>query len=106
MTIDQILKLAELGYTKDEIQALSTPEAPAPAQPAEPEPEPEPEQAPAENPELLKLTEAMKGYMESMQQTLKDIQSANIRNSSMPMQDPDTVDTALAAIIQPSKKRK
>lgn len=104
MTIDQILKLAELGYTKDEIQALSVPEAPAPAQPAEPEPEPE--QAPAENPELLKLTEAMRGYMESMQQTLRDIQSANIRNSSMPMQDPDTVDTALAAIIQPSRKRK
>ena len=104
MTIDQILKLAELGYTKDEIQALSAPEASAPAQPSDPEPEPEP--APAENPELLKLTEAMKGYMESMQQTLKDIQSANIRNSSMPMQDPDTVDTALAAIIQPSKKRK
>lgn len=104
MTIDQILKLAELGYTKDEIQALNTPETPAPAQPAEPEPEPE--QAPAENPELLKLTEAMRGYMESMQQTLRDIQSANIRNSSMPMQDPDTVDTALAAIIQPSRKRK
>jgi len=105
MTIDQILKLAELGYTKDEIQALNAPEAPAPAQPAA-EPEQEQEQVPAENPELLKLTEAMKGYMESMQQTLRDIQSANIRNSSMPMQDPDTVDTALAAIIQPSKKRK
>jgi len=103
MTIDQILKLAELGYTKEEIQALGTPEA-AEAAPAEQEPEQEP--APAMDPEILSLTEAMKGYMESMQQTLKDIRSANIRNSSMPMQDRETADTALAAIIQPTKKRK
>lgn len=42
MTVDEILKLVNAGYSKDEISALETPE-PAPEPKPEPTPEPKPE---------------------------------------------------------------
>ena len=52
MTVDQILKLIDAGYTKDEINAMSAAPAPQPATPAAlaaapPAPEKAPESVPA-----------------------------------------------------------
>lgn len=43
MTVDEILKLVNAGYSKDEIASFETPE-PAPKPSPEPSPEPKPEQ--------------------------------------------------------------
>ena len=53
MTVDQILKLIDAGYTKAEIETMSTAPAadPAPAPDAAPAPAAQPQQAPAAAPE-------------------------------------------------------
>ena len=48
MKIDEILKLVNAGYTKDEISALETKE-PTPEPTPEPSPEPKPEPKPESN---------------------------------------------------------
>lgn len=105
MTVEQILKLAELGYTKADIEALDSP-AKMPVE--EPEkPAEEVEQAPAEKPVTAGfdvMAEMMRGYLDSMQATLKEIQRANVKASAMPEQS-ESIDTALAAIITPTKRK-
>ena len=48
MTVDEILKLVNAGYTKDEIASFETPE-PTPEPSPEPSPEPKPEPKPEPN---------------------------------------------------------
>lgn len=76
MTLDQIFKLLDAGYTKEEINefnVLQTSEEPEPAKepPADPEPpaEPEPKHYPDE---ISKLTEQVKALTESMQEHFRN----------------------------------
>ena len=50
MTVDEILKLVNAGYTKDEISAFEAKE-PTPEPSPEPSPEPKPEPSPEPKPE-------------------------------------------------------
>ena len=50
MTINEILKLVNAGYSKDEISALETPE---PSPEPTPEPKPEPKQEPKPEPNVF-----------------------------------------------------
>jgi len=77
MTLDQIMKLLDAGYTKEEINefnVLQTSEEPEPAKEpaADPEPskdEPEPQHYPDE---ISKLTEQVKALTESMQEHFRN----------------------------------
>ena len=101
MTLDQIIKLLDAGYTKADIEAMQ-----APAQPAAAEPEPQKETpAPAEKPEEKKTgSEPVKDTAgEAMLQELRDLKKAvyamNIMNSSQPGQ-PESVDDILAKALK------
>lgn len=80
MTLDQIMKLLDAGYTKEEINELHdllTSEEPKPAKEpaADPEPpaaDPEPEPAPHYVDDIAKLTEQVKALTESMQEHFRN----------------------------------
>ena len=81
MKIDEIMKLIDAGFTRDEIIALETPaEAP----------EEKPEEAPEEKPEEVKTplpeeyASALNGILDSFKAVAKEIKAANILNSNMP----------------------
>ena len=80
MTLDQIMKLLDAGYTKEEInefkdlQQSKEPEpAKEPKQDDKTDPEPEPEPEPKHYPdEIAKLTEQVKALTESMQEHFRN----------------------------------
>ena len=68
MTLDQIMKLLDAGYTKEEINEfmdLQTDPEPKPGE----DPEPEPQHYPDE---ISKLTEQVKALTESMQEHFRN----------------------------------
>lgn len=102
MKVEEVLKLIDAGYTREEIKAFEeTPEVEV----IEETPEPTPK-APEKAPDSISvMADIMENYMKSMQDTLKEIQKANIKNSQMPAQEENALDNALAAIITPTKKK-
>ena len=107
MTIEEILKLGAMGYTKDDIEAMDQTE-PEKAEPEKKEPEkkePEKEEPekkePAEDPtkDLLKF---MAGEFEKLQ---KSIQDANILGSNIEQHKEKTAEDVLAELIAPPKKK-
>ncbi len=112
MNAENILKLIDAGFTKDEILALSgsgQPEEAEPSKveaPAEPEPikeqpaQPAPE--PAADPNAARYTE----LLEAMQKLTGAIQAGNILNSSN-REDPQLSPAdVIAEVINPKPKRK
>ena len=92
MTVEEILKLGAMGYTKEDIEAMDK---------TEPE-KAEPEKAePAEDPtkDLLKF---MAGEFEKLQ---KSIQDANILGSNIEQHKEKTAEDVLAELIAPPKKQ-
>ena len=80
MTLDQIFKLLDAGYTKEEINELhdlqqSVEPKPAKEPAADPEPpaaDPKPEPAPHYVDDIAKLTEQVKALTESMQEHFRN----------------------------------
>jgi len=86
MTLDQIFKLLDAGYTKEEINELHDlqqskepepkepePKEPEPKEPEPKEPEPkEPEPEPHYVDDIAKLTEQVKALTESMQEHFRN----------------------------------
>ena len=107
MTVEEILKLGAMGYTKDDIEAMDKTEPekaePEKAEPEKKEPEKaEPEKAePAEDPtkDLLKF---MAGEFEKLQ---KYIQDANILGSDIEQHKEKTAEDVLAELIAPPRKK-
>jgi hypothetical protein len=100
MTIEEILKLGEMGYTKDEIEAMGTEKTVEPEPVKEPEPEPvkEPEPAKAPEQDMLKF---IAGEFEKLN---KSIQLANINNSNINQPKEKTAEEVLADLIAPPLK--
>ena len=107
MTVEEILKLGSMGYTKEDIEAMDKTE-PEKAEPEKKEPEKkepekkEPEKAePAEDPtkDLLKF---MAGEFEKLQ---KSIQDANILGSNINTPKEKSAEDILAELIAPPKKK-
>ena len=94
MTIEEILQLGAMGYTKEDIEAMDKTEP-------EPAKDPEPAKEPAEDPtkELLKF---MAGEFEKLQ---KSIQDANILGSDIDTPKEKTAEDVLAELIAPPKKK-
>lgn len=107
MTVEEILKLGAMGYTKEDIEAMDKTEPekaePEKAEPEKAEPEKkEPEKAePAEDPtkDLLKF---MAGEFEKLQKTIQD---ANILGSDIEQHKEKTAEDVLAELIAPPKKK-
>ena len=111
MTFDQLMKLLDAGFTKEEIMALNGTPAPAPQPEPEPapapqsEPEPAPQPEPEPHPEPAPAPQndqaAILAKLEELNQT---IIRSNINNSRQP--ETESVDDILATIIRPTFKNK
>ena len=107
MTMQEILTLVAAGYTKEDIEKMEAPAAPAPAltpdlEPAAPAPTPDPAPAaPADN------EPTMRDLMQSMAKLTSAIQANAIAQSVVPggNQGP-TAEDAIAQIIRPTFKER
>lgn len=98
MNLEQIIKLLDAGYTKEEIQSMTaTAPEPTQEQAAEPKTEPAPETKPEEKkPETEPVNEKM---LQELQDLKKAVYAMNIMNSSQPEQR-ETVDDILARALK------
>ena len=99
MKIDDVMKLIEAGFTKDEIIKMTgesevVPEAAA----ADPEPE-----KPVE-PAAPEFKSVLDDFLKGFKSIAEDIKQSNIANSNMPAQEKTSAEQILASIIAPPKK--
>ena len=92
MKYEDIIKLIDAGYSRDEILKMNDP---APEPESEPEPEPEPEPAPA--PDMSAMMDEMKTMFADL---TKELMAANIMHSRRAGED-DTDEDIIAKIINP-----
>ena len=89
MKTEQIIKLAEAGFTREEILAMAKSEMAQAAKPAEApkeEPKAEPVEAPAERPAANVPTQEdlMRPFTEALESLKETIRVSNINRDSMP----------------------
>ena len=114
MKPDEILKLIDAGYTKEEIQAMDQPEEPIPEDPQQEEPIPEPhdsEQQPARDSQALEeVRQELKTTQQQLADLVKQMQRNNLATASvniLPENDLDKkTDEAMAELIRPKIERK
>lgn len=113
MTIEQILELGKMGYSKEDIEALDkAPQDPKQEDPKKEEPkkdepkkeEPKKEEPKKEDPkqEPDKLDEVYKAIAE----LTKAIQANNITNSQNKQNEVKSAEVLLAEVIRPPRKEK
>ena len=95
MKYEEIIKLLDAGYSREEIIAMKEEPAPAP-DPAEPEPAPAPEPADI----TAGIMEEVKGMFAEMK---KELTAMNILNSRQESDEVRTGEDILASIINPVK---
>ena len=95
MKYEEIIKLLDAGYSREEILAMKEEPAPAP-DPADQDPEPAPE--PADIP--AGIMEEVKNMFAEMK---KELTAMNILNSRQESDDVKTGEDILASIINPVK---
>ena len=99
MKYEDIIKLLDAGYSRDEILAMK--EEPAPADPAPADPAPA-DPAPADPADITAgIMEEVKGMFAEMK---KELTAMNIMNSRQNSDDVKTGEDILASIINPEKK--
>lgn len=108
MRKDEVLKLIDAGFTREEILALEEDADLIPEETAEEE-VPAEEPAPAadhfESPESM-YQQMMQQLQETLNAGLKGIQTANIRGADQPEVKQDTPEDMIARIIAPTVKAK
>lgn len=111
MKPDDILKLINAGYTKEEIQAMEPNEPQSKEEPEQPKEEPEQPQEPV--PEITDLDEVraeLKTTQEQLASLVKQMQQNNLATASvniLPQNDLDKrTDEAMAELIRPKIERK
>ena len=102
MTIEQIIKLSDIGFTAEEIKQLSnggTEPAgdPNPAESAEPAGDPKPAETAA-------FSETVNALMKEISGLKKTIQATNILNSNAGKEEPQSVDTILQSFMKGTDK--
>ena len=103
MTIEQIIKLSDIGFTAEEIKQLSNggTEPAADPKPAEPAGDPKPAEPTAET---AAFSEAVNALMKEISGLKKTIQATNILNSNAGKEDPESVDTILKSFMKGTEK--
>ena len=113
MNLEQILKLGEIGFTKEEILKMAMANQEPDKEP-EKEPEQEPEKEPEKDPEQESeqpepdnesLSTGINALLQDMHKTLKGIQDANIKRSRMPEVETKKPEDILAEVIFPTYKK-
>ena len=104
MKIDDVMKLIDAGFSKDEILNISNEAVETPSGDPEPEAAPAAPETPQPAPDALK--EVLDGFLDSFKTVVKDIKAANISSSSQPDQHRDSAEEVLASIIAPPAKQK
>lgn len=100
MKFDEIMKLLDAGYTKDEIMAMN--------QEPETEPKTEPETEPAANDnavDMSPITEALGEVKATFEEFKKEVIAMNIMNSRIHEDPEQSVDDILAEIINPFENK-
>ena len=103
MTIEQIIKLSDIGFTAEEIKQLSNVNA-DPAgdpKPAEPAGDPKPVEPAGETKDF---SEAVNALMAEISGLKKTIQATNILNSNAGQEKPESVDTILKSFMKGTEK--
>ena len=98
MKYEEIIKLLDAGYTRDEILSMQEEPAPEPA-PQEPDPQ-ELEPAPTED-----VSEVVKEMRELFSEMKKEFTAFNIMSARQPAESEKTTDDIIAEIINPTKKK-
>ena len=100
MKYEEIIKLLDAGYSREEILAMKeepAPADPAPADPAPADPAPaDPEPAPADP-----AADVMKEMKEMFAEMKKELTAMNIMNSRQNSDDVNSGEDILASIINP-----
>lgn len=92
MKVEEVIKLIDAGYSKDEIDKMLQPEQePKPKTEPDPEPDPEPKTEPKKEPEVDPV-------LKELQDLKKAVYAMNIMNSAQPEQK--SVDDILAASLK------
>ena len=103
MTIEQIIKLSDIGFTAEEIKQLSNggTEPAGDNKPAEPAGDPKPTKPTAET---AAFSEAVNALMAEISGLKKTIQATNILNSNAGQEKPESVDTILKSFMKGTEK--
>lgn len=103
MTIEQIIKLSDIGFTAEEIKQLSNggTEPAGDPKPAEPAGDPKPAEPAAET---AAFSEAVNALMAEISGLKKTIQATNILNSNAGQEKPESVDTILKSFMKGTEK--
>ena len=109
MTIEQIIKLSDIGFTAEEIKQLSNsgnvdtkPAEPAgDTKPAEPAGDTKPTEPAGETKDF---SEAVNALMKEISGLKKTIQATNILNSNAGQEKPESVDTILQSFMKGANK--
>ena len=103
MTIDQIIKLSDIGFTAEEIKQLSNggTEPAGDPKPSEPAGDPKPAEPAGET---AAFSEAVNALMKEIGGLKKTIQATNILNSNGGQEKPESVDTILKSFMKGNEK--
>ena len=99
MKYDEIIKLLDAGYTREEIMSMNEEPTPEPA--PEPTPEPTPEPSGSNENEMSDLVKEMRDAFSEMK---KEFIAFNIMSSRQP--EEKTPEDIIANIINPTRKKK
>ena len=115
MKTNEVLKLVDAGFTKEEILRMEAAESLIIDQEPQPDPvpaEPEPEQPAAEEPaapEQLQPGQVFENAMEQLRKEFDDqikrIQKANIQAADMPADKPQTAEDIIGKILKDNSVR-
>lgn len=109
MTIEQILELGKMGYTKEDIEAMDkAPQDPKQEDPKKEEPkkdEPKQEDPKKEEPKKEEPDKLGKVF-EAIAELTKAIQANNITKSQNPQNEVKSAEVLLAEVIRPPRKEK
>ena len=82
MNVEQIIKMIDAGYTKEEIEKMTQPEPEPKTEPEpEPEPKPEPKTEPKQEPKQEPVNDPV---LKELQDLKKAVYAMNIMQSSQP----------------------
>lgn len=104
MKIDDVMKLIDAGFSKEEILNISNEAEQTPSGDPTPEADPADPEAPQPAPDAMK--EVLDGFLTSFKTVVEDIKAANIGSSQIPDQHRDSAEEVLASIIAPPAKKK
>ena len=103
MTIEQIIKLSDIGFTAEEIKQLSNGGTEPAGDPKTTEPAGDPKPAEPAG-ETAAFSEAVNALMKEISGLKKTIQATNILNSNAEQEKPESVDTILKSFMKGNEK--